>query len=179
MTNTAVGDQREVDAKEAALRARQKATPGNAQLNFELARLLTESGRRGDALQFIEQACKLAPNNFHYLYYCGALYRDFGQHGLAVELLKTSVAIEPRVFLSQYDLADCYYRLGQGHKAEEHYRAALKLASNLTETNLGLTGLARCLANSGAVDEAISLYERCSRDSSGTRGSSSGSRKYP
>jgi tetratricopeptide (TPR) repeat protein len=168
MTNSAIDpkEEAEAEAKEEDLRARLRASPGSGRLNFELARLLTESGRRGEALQFIEQACKIAPREFQYLYYCGALYKDFRQFDLALELLKASVGVEPRVFLSQYDLADCYYLLGQGDKAEGHYRTAVKLASTPHERELGQTGLAKCLANSGLVDEAISLYEDCSTGTS-------------
>jgi tetratricopeptide (TPR) repeat protein len=166
MTNTAIDPKGEAETKEKDLRARLTASPGNGQLNFELARLLTETGRKGEALQFIEQACKIAPREFQYLYYCGALYKDFRQFDLALELLKGSVGIEPRVFLSQYDLADCYYYLGQSDKAEAHFRAALKLAGDGHEREKGQLGLAKCLANRGAVDSAILLYETVSTGSS-------------
>jgi tetratricopeptide (TPR) repeat protein len=166
MTITAINPKSEVGAKESDLRTRLTASPGNAQLNFELARLLTESSRRGEALQFIEQACKLAPRNFEYLYYCGALYKDFAQYDLALQLLQASVGFEPRVFFSNYDLADCYYRLGRAEKAEGYYRAALKLAGDAYEHEIGALSLAKCLANSGAIDEAISLYQGLSTGSS-------------
>jgi tetratricopeptide (TPR) repeat protein len=166
MTDSNIDARPAVAAKEKDLRARLKASPGNAGLNFELARLLSQIGRKGEALNYAEQACKLAPTNFEYLYYCGALYKDFAQYDLALQLLKASVGIEPRVFFSQFDLADCYYRLGRADVAEAYFRTALKLAGDAYEREVGQSGLAKCLANSGAVDEAISLYENVSTGSS-------------
>jgi tetratricopeptide (TPR) repeat protein len=150
--------------KERSLRAEVQHRPRDAGTNFAMAKFLAESGRRAEALPFAELACTLAPRNFQYLYYCGALYRDFDQPEFAIRMLKASVDLEPRVFLSQYDLADCYYHLGKGENALDHFRSALKLASTATERSKARFGLANCLADSGESDQARRLLETLLQD---------------
>jgi tetratricopeptide (TPR) repeat protein len=149
---------------EKALRDAALRNPGNAKANFELARFLTEAKRGAEALPFAELACKLAPQNFHYLYYCGALYRDFQQPEYALGLLREAVRIEPRVFLSNYDLASCYRDLGHGDAALRHFRAALKLASDSRERYRARLGLATCVSNSGDIEQALRLLESARKD---------------
>jgi tetratricopeptide (TPR) repeat protein len=152
-------------AIERRLREKVLRQPNSAQANFAMARFLTEAKRAAEALPFAEYACKLAPQNFQYLHYCGALYMDFAQREYAaVGMLRRSVQLEPRVFLSQYHLARCYHKLGQGEKAITHFRAAMKLASSAKERSQSRAELADCLANSGETEQACRIYESLSRD---------------
>lgn len=164
MQTTTLVDRLRSDATTRELMAAVQRRPNDAQANFNVARHLTETGEKAQALPYAEKACKLAPQNFHYLYYCGALYSDFKQPEFAIGMLRASVQIEPRVFLSQHDLAACYERLGHGDKAVAHYKAALKLAANAEERSKARAGLADCLVNSGETEQAQRLYESLIKD---------------
>jgi tetratricopeptide (TPR) repeat protein len=162
--NTSLKNLLDAAQLENRLREAARRNPRDAEANYALARHLAETKRGAEALPFAELACKLSPQNFHYLYYCGALYRDFHQYEYALGLLRESVRIEPRVFLSNYDLASCYHRLGNGEKALSHFRAALKLAGDSWDRYRARIGLADCLAASGEIEPALRLYESARKD---------------
>lgn len=134
--------------------------PASAEGHFLLARALAESGDRRNALTAAEKACQLQPSNYQYLYYCGELYADFHLYEYALPHLRKSVTIQPKAFLSQLGLANCYFKLGNGGRAVEHYRKALQLSPPRIAKGKIRLELARCLIASGNRNEAIPLLKR-------------------
>ncbi len=134
--------------------------PNSAEAHFLVARALVESGDMQNALVPAERAAAIEANNFQYVFYCGYLYLHFRLYELALPFLKKSVQLQPNAPVSQVELADCYYEIGKGDIALQHYRAALKLETESYAKNSIRLKLALCLIASRQKSEARPIIMR-------------------
>ncbi|HXY50794.1 MAG TPA: tetratricopeptide repeat protein [Terriglobales bacterium] len=91
-------------SSERSLRAEVERTPDSAEANYRLGRLLTDQGRGGEAVPFLEQASKLNPRDFEISYQLARAYAGAGE----LEQARTTA----RALAVEHDQAELHHLLG-------------------------------------------------------------------
>ena len=102
------------------------------------------------------RAAELAPRDFRWCYYLGALY-ETAAPAEAVPWLERAIAIDDAYAPARIRLARTLEGLGRRDPALEHYRAAMRLAP---DDPLGYLGAGRIVLASGDARAAVELLER-------------------
>ena len=143
------------------------AFPNEAESHYLCARVKNENGNESEksiALAFAERAVAIAPNDFNYNYYCGALYQQNRLYEFALPMLRKATSLEPKAPLAQLVLAECYLDLGKGDQAIVHFRAALKLNVGTNMQEMIRYKLAHCMVFNGQGADALVLLDRLLKD---------------
>jgi cytochrome c-type biogenesis protein CcmH/NrfG len=87
---------KELDEEEVArLEEKARGDAGDAASRAELGRLYMEAGRYGDAISWLEQAVKLAPDDLHARNHLAICYLNEGRLGQAVAAFEENLSREP------------------------------------------------------------------------------------
>lgn len=119
--------------------------PDDAQALNYLGYMWAERGENLDrALELIERAVKLEPDNGAYVDSLGWVHFQLGQYDQARTYLEKAAKLEPGDSTIYEHLGDVYARLGETTKAAEFYRKALELSQdNADQVRRKLQGLPR------------------------------------
>ncbi len=77
-----------------------------------LVNLLVTSGRYDRAIQIMDDAIRTHPDNYHFLWSRGLIYRRMGDMDKALESLQAAVELAPDQPKIYYHIGVCYYNLG-------------------------------------------------------------------
>lgn len=108
------------------------------------------------ALNSIDQALRIFPNNSAFLAERAAIYRDCGRPDLARENYKKAVETNPNNYEARMGLGDMEMRHGNPTEAEKQYRAAVALVPESPEAH---KALGDALTKLGKTSEARKSYE--------------------
>jgi predicted O-linked N-acetylglucosamine transferase (SPINDLY family) len=109
------------------------------------------------AIDALERATRLAPENADALYSLGTAHRAAGEEPRAIEIFDRVRQLRPEWYAPWLTLGHLYAARDFVDLAEDMYRRALALAPELAETNYNFGNL---LLRCGLADEAIIHYRK-------------------
>ncbi|HVA12026.1 MAG TPA: tetratricopeptide repeat protein [Stellaceae bacterium] len=142
---------------EKTLRGALEAPTQSTDLRFLLGTVLAASGKLDDAIQYLEEVRKLAPNNVSLLNNLGNVLRLKGRPEEAVAHLRHALTIQPDSPDALINLGLSLLALGRADQAVQCGRLALRLRAQDPEA---LFMLASALAEEGRTDEAMQCFEQ-------------------
>jgi cytochrome c-type biogenesis protein CcmH/NrfG len=119
--------QEDLDAKVAYLRQASQREPSLAIARNNLGALYFESGSFGEAVQELEAARKLAPDQPAILYNLGRAYAYAGRLPDAKAVLERAAALDPYAFQTQLILGRVCRILGDAENARRAYEACARI----------------------------------------------------
>ena len=120
-------------------------------------RVLVETGRVPEAHARLRQRLIQDPDDPDALHLLGLVQYLRGDHRQAAKLIQEAIARRPDVAFYHANLAQVYLSMSQPEPAESHFRHALRLSPESTESMLGL---AKALHQRGRRAEAIATVRR-------------------
>lgn len=150
----------EANRWEEAEKAFTKAVAEDAQdyaARFHLALAQTFLNKDDAAMAGFKKTLELKPGLYEAQLNLGLLLFRYRQFEDAVVQLEAAAVRKPGDVRTAYHLAESRRELGQCPAAEPIYRRVLELDSSLVAAELGL---ARCLAQTGRMNEAAPLFEK-------------------
>jgi tetratricopeptide (TPR) repeat protein len=139
----------------AAARARQAASPGDAEALFTLGNALWWSGERAEGVEALARAVALRPDHADARNNLGNALVELGRPAEAVPHYRAARAIRPRHAPTEYNLGNALLAAGQPAEAEPHFRAALALDPGHAGA---LNNLGNALRALGRAAEAVDCY---------------------
>ncbi|MBI2504133.1 MAG: glycosyltransferase [Candidatus Latescibacteria bacterium] len=149
-------------AEDAYLQASQVQVPRRSEALGSLSQLHKSLGKKEKALQILEQARQVAPDNLHHLFNIGVLHLEEGRLGEAKEAFEAVLVRQPEHGPALLNLGFIAKHRGQVQEAEQLYRQVAALQPEGVEAlaNLGHLYLAE-----GRHAEAASTFAQVrSRD---------------
>lgn len=144
--------QQAADAYEAAIRLQAGFLPAY----LGLARLLVENGQPADAVEWLNQACILAPDNAEIAFNQGIAHAQLGQFDQAVKDFERAVQLQPDFVDALYNLGIALSRLERFADAETCYRKVISLDPSHNGAPINLAAI---LADAGQLAEAKALRD--------------------
>lgn len=142
---------------EKTLRGALEAPAQGADLRFLLGTVLAASGKIDEAIQYLEEVRKLAPDNVSLLNNLGNVLRLKGRAEEAVTHLRHALTIQPDSPDALINLGLSLLMLGRADQAVQCGRLALRLRAQDPEA---LFMLASALSEEGRYDEATHCFEQ-------------------
>jgi tetratricopeptide (TPR) repeat protein len=142
---------------EKTLRGALEAPAQGADLRFLLGTVLAASGKIDEAIQYLEEVRKLAPDNVSLLNNLGNVLRLKGRAEEAVTHLRHALTIQPDSPDALTNLGLALSMLGRADQAVQCGRLALRLRPQDAEA---LFMLASALSEEGRYDEATHCFEQ-------------------
>lgn len=142
---------------EKTLRGALDAPAQGADLRFLLGTVLAASGKIDEAIQYLEDVRKLAPDNVSLLNNLGNVLRLKGRAEEAVTHLRHALTIQPDNPDALINLGLSLLMLGRADQAVQCGRLALRLRPQDAEA---LFMLASALSEEGRYDEATNCFEQ-------------------
>jgi tetratricopeptide (TPR) repeat protein len=125
-----------LDEAESGYRRHIEARPEDHQARFLLAMLLDQRERRTEAIEQLNRAIALAPDQAGYLVALGQLQVDTGQFAAARTSLNAAVRLNPNSAAAYVLLARLARREGQREEAERQVRLALRASPDWPEAQM-------------------------------------------
>ncbi len=125
-------------AAEQALRAALNATPENAEIHYQLGRVLKDLGRLTEALACYDQTLALAPDYWPAHSSRGTACRLLGRYHEALSSQRTLSQLRPTDPAACLNLANALFNVGQAVAAAEAYARTLALRPGDPSASLGL-----------------------------------------
>ncbi len=123
--------QKHIDAAEQQFRQSLTVDPNNALTLNYLGYMLADHGvKLNEALQFVEHAVKLDPENGAYLDSLGWVHYKLGQYALAEQTLERAISLIPTDPTVRDHLGEVYASTGQLQQAVSQWEASLKNYAN-------------------------------------------------
>lgn len=131
--------------------------PGNATVQYEIARIHTQAGNYNNALPYAKRATELDPSNIWFADFLGQLYAELGQFDKSIIVFEEIIERHPESY-------DYYFSLGNLYVAQGEYDEALKIYDKL-EKRVGINEeliLQRQLVylEQGDFEEALSEMDK-------------------
>lgn len=133
-----------------------KQNPKNVEVLHALAILSTQEEKFNDAVEYLQKAITLQPNNplFH-LHFANVL-KIQGHLDQSIETLKKVIKLDPNCLSAYNNLGSAYFSQGKFSEAIQAYRTALEKQPDYVDANYNL-GLA--LIKNNELDAAVTLLE--------------------
>jgi predicted O-linked N-acetylglucosamine transferase (SPINDLY family) len=147
----------EWDQAEQAYRQVLERAPGESGVRHDLAWLLYQRGRHGEAIEQLNSAIATRPNQALFHSHLGVMLRGAGKPEEAIGHFQTALRLVPSNFEAHYNLGNAYQQLARFELAAESYRSALLGAPDDPDIHLNL-GVA--LKELGQLDAARRSFER-------------------
>ena len=137
-----------------------KASPGEPQVSFALARLYLNARQPQQAVQYIRRALERRPNkaDYHELYAMALL--ELGQVSEAEQELRTAILLEPSDGASYNALGNLLLKQGRVDDAIDALEQAVRLAGDEASYRLNLSNAYRQKGDAAAADRENSAYQR-------------------
>ena len=116
-----------------------------------LAVIFWQTGRKPDAINAMQKAVQLSPQDSESRIHLNNMLRETGRFEEAVVSCKQAIALNPDFAEAHNELGIMLEQLGRFEEAEESYRQAIALNSNFTDAYNNLAGTLRQL---GRLEEA-------------------------
>ena len=107
--------------------------PGDTEIRTRIGDTLSEAGFLAESEKFYQRALELDPELAHVYNRLGIAYRRQEKFKLALNLYGKALAFHPQDEHLHYNMARCYWEMGDFHKASEELLTALKINSGFTE----------------------------------------------
>lgn len=127
------------------------------QAHAQLGRVLALREKLDEAIEQLEAALRLAPEDLLILIDLGTALSDRGDLERAAELLTEAVRLDPTAAGAHFNLGRARFRQGSAARSIPHYEEALRLAPTEGEIH---TRLGIALAAVDRTDEAVSHWRR-------------------
>jgi len=108
--------------------------PQSAQDRYLTARQLAEEGKFRDALQLVNEAIRLNPQDYNFNFLQGICHDYLGEHGLAVQCYRTCIALRPRFHGAYYNRGLSYLRLKNYKAARHDFDQVLRIYGDFEQT---------------------------------------------
>jgi tetratricopeptide (TPR) repeat protein len=133
------------------------ANPNDARALNSLAQLLVRLGRSTEAIQYLDRAVRIAPDNWAYQFNRARAYAQTQQWGEAITGYRTAERLFPADYATTYNLAKALQAGGDLEGAIASYQKAIQLAPGQSDFQLSY-GLALELAK--RPQDAAAAYRR-------------------
>jgi tetratricopeptide (TPR) repeat protein/tRNA A-37 threonylcarbamoyl transferase component Bud32 len=134
--------------------------PNDFWLNFYVAWVWREAGRRDEAIGYYRAALALRPGAGAAHNNLGATLHDMGRVDDAIGHFRQALRLSPRSAITHDNLGIALHDKGRLDEAVDHYREALRLDPKLTSAH---DHLGRALYDKGRLDEAIGHFRQALR----------------
>lgn len=114
-------------------------------------------GNHDKAIELIEGAIAVKPQNSLYYYNLGTVFHENGRLDEALDCYKKTLEFSPNYFKALVNAGNIFSDRGQEKQAIEHYKRALALNPDNADVNHN-TGI--LLFNTGKEEEAVAYFER-------------------
>ncbi|OGI01616.1 MAG: hypothetical protein A2Y25_05600 [Candidatus Melainabacteria bacterium GWF2_37_15] len=132
---------------------------GNNPVNISnIAKLYIKTGNEQKALELLQQAKELAPDDYKILYTYGVTLYKNGQIDLAESNLVKITQVKPDFMYAHYNLGNIYYKKKEYKNALDSFKKAMELAPDNADIYFNL---AIALEMLGHKDLAIKFYSKC------------------
>ncbi len=123
------------DLKEALgfFRQAEEAAPQDPELQAKIGDALSAEGHHAEAESFYRKAMEMDPDKVHYFNRLGIAFRKQGKFPEALELYQRVQASRSEDENLQYNMARCYYDMGQDKEAARQLVRAMKLNPEFPE----------------------------------------------
>ena len=128
-----------------------------ADVALQLAPILQQEGRFGDARALLESACQIDAANWHSVFELGRLALRMGDNGRALEALARAADLSPDRADVAHELARAYHAVGDLDQARSAAEKAVSLDPNFSNARLLL---AEILAQAGHLKSATAQLEK-------------------
>ncbi len=145
------------DAAEDAFRLFIKRFPDNALGPYRLGKTLAAQKRYPEAIDALEKADRLAPNDSNILQSLAIVYQKDRQLGKAIKSIERAVEAHPEDSMNRFTLASIYDETGDSQKSEKLYRTIL---ADEPRHAAALNNLAVLLNQSGRHEQALKLAKQ-------------------
>lgn len=116
-----------------------------------LAATFTQTGRKSDAINAMEKAVQLVPQDAESRSNLNNMLREAGRFEEVLASCKQAIELNPNLAGGHFDLGIALHELGRLEEAVRSYRQAIALKSYLTDAHSNLAGALRQL---GRLEEA-------------------------
>jgi tetratricopeptide (TPR) repeat protein/mono/diheme cytochrome c family protein len=137
-----------------------RASPDDPALHESLAKIYSQVGRLGDALQQIEQSVHLKPDSASGQYNLGTALAALGRHEEAVRRFTEAVRLDPGLAYAHNSLGVSLFALGRADEAIARFGRALAIEPAYANAH---NNLGRALEASGALGDAVVHYREAIR----------------
>jgi len=110
--------------------------PSYTEARINLAVLLSRQGRYEEALDQLQSAQRLAPDQTVMLYALGYIYLQTNRHREAIEPFSRLARLEPRHQFVYTNLGLCYEAVGQREQAKANFQKAIEVAPDESWTDV-------------------------------------------
>lgn len=141
--------------REYLVRRALSANPNQLDVVLEMAALLQSQSNATEALQYLAQAERLAPDDHHVLVQQGRNLADLGRLAEAESVLRRATRV--RDAAAEYNLGTVLDRLGRAGEARPHYERAIAIDPFHARA---MNNLASGLSRDGHGAEALALFAR-------------------
>jgi tetratricopeptide (TPR) repeat protein len=137
-----------------------QVTTGNAEINYNLGRLLHDRGELDAAIPYYREALRLNPNDMDAHNNMGNIFQAKGDPDAAIRQYREALQIAPNDFNARYNLGVVFQATGNPDAAIEQYQRALQISPDDSNAhgNLGVV-----FHTKGNLDAAIREYQEALR----------------
>lgn len=125
--------------------------PGVADAQHLLGAILYQRGQHGEAMQYVEQAMTLRPDQSFYYNTRGRIHLALGNLDQAVLDIQHAVELEPQNAEAHFNFAETLMLKGNTTEAAQSYHRALTLRPIYAEANAGYGNALRTLGDLGGA----------------------------
>lgn len=119
--------------------------------------LLAQQKKYKEALQYIEQAINIDPNQPTYENSLGNVYKNLQQFAEAITHYQKGLSLKPDYAVALNNLGNIYYQQKNYSEAEKYYKNALKLKSDYADAHYNLGNI---YTQQEKYSEAIEHYKK-------------------
>ena len=138
-----------------AVRAREN--PTNAEASGRFGMTLHAYELRQDSIKCYQRAIALAPDEWRWRYYLGALLAELGRHDEAASQFEAVIAMAPELAAPRIRLGQSLVTFGETDQAIKAFEEALELEPLSAAAQFGL---GKALAATGENQAALDAYQR-------------------
>ena len=142
---------------EKSLMAAARLAPRQANIHYNLGKVLQNQGKLEEARVSYATACKLQPGVADFHNNLGIVLKDMGLPNEALSHVLRAVELKPASASHQYNLGLVLANLGQRQQAVEAFQRALALAPGLLDARCSM---GNALVSLGKIDEAMVAYDQ-------------------
>jgi predicted O-linked N-acetylglucosamine transferase (SPINDLY family) len=141
-----------------AIRSALRRSPQDADLHYNAAGILLESGRPAEAEYFAERASALMPKRGLYFGLVGEVASHLGKYAAAEKAFRKALALDDKLYSSRQNLASLRVMAFDHDEAERLLREAIALRPERSEAPVNLANI---LVETARIGEARAVAEEC------------------
>jgi len=143
--------------QEALMRQRLRKYPADFTAHFNLGAVLQASGRREEAISFLDKALQVRPDSYAAHTNLGAALQELGRADAAIAHYREALSLKPDYINARYNLGNLLLAQGKTEEAIRELREILRVKPDDAGT---YNSLGSAFAMQGNLVEAASNYEQ-------------------